>query len=137
MKNSILLVLCVVVMAACGATNKPATEEKIFVVNITPDKKKLAEYLQYHEKVWPEVEAGFQKAGYQKITLYRYQHLLVMKIQVPLGADMQKMGKIAEGYSPRCAEWNKMMAAHQEGVPGTQPGETWVEALPFYEFNKK
>ena len=111
-------------------------EEKVFVVNILPDSSRLKEYLDYHKKVWPEVEAGFRKAGYQKIILYRYGYLLVMTIAVPRGADLSEMGKVAESHDPRCAEWNKIMNAYQKGVEGTSPGQTWVEAKPFYIFNK-
>ena len=114
---------------------KETTEERVFVVNIVRDSLKLKEYLAYHEDVWPEVEAGFKKAGYQKIVLYRYEHLLVMTITVPAGADLNEMGKLAESYSPRCAEWNRMMNTYQQGVEGTLPGQTWVEAKSFYRFS--
>ncbi len=112
-------------------------EEKVFVVNIMPGEQALQTYLHYHQQVWPEVEAGFKKAGYQKITLYRYEHLLVMKIVVPAGANLQQMGKVAESYSPRCVEWNRLMGQFQQGVAGTKAGETWVEAKPFYEFKQE
>jgi L-rhamnose mutarotase len=110
-------------------------EEKVFVVNIVHDSLKLKEYLAYHEHIWPEVEAGFKKAGYQKIGLYRYNYLLVMAITVPAGADLNEMGKLAESYSPRCSEWNRMMNGYQQGVEGTSAGQTWVEAKSFYQFS--
>jgi L-rhamnose mutarotase len=108
--------------------------EKVFVVNIAGDSSQMKEYLAYHKEVWPEVEAGFKKAGYKKIVLYRFDHLLVMTVTVPEGADLNEMGKVAESYSPRCAEWNKMMSRYQAGVTGTSQGQTWVEAKPFYSF---
>lgn len=111
--------------------------EKVFVVNIVQDERKLKEYLSYHQKVWPEVEAGFRKAGYRQIDLYRYGYLLVMIIRVPEHADLDKMGKIAEGYDSRCAEWNRIMGGYQRGVAGAAPGVTWVEATPFYHFENQ
>ncbi len=111
------------------------SEDKVFVVNIVPDSLKLKEYLHYHKQVWPQVEAGFKKAGYKKIVLYRYGYLLVMKITVPAGADLEEMGKLSEASDPRCAEWNKLMNGYQQGVPGTSAGQTWVEMQPFYSFN--
>lgn len=112
-----------------------STEERVFVVNLVHDSLKLNEYLNYHKKIWPEVEEGFKKAGYQKIVLYRYNYLLVMTISVPAGADLNAMGKLAESYSPRCAEWNRLMGEYQQGVEGTPKGETWVEGKPFYRFD--
>jgi L-rhamnose mutarotase len=109
--------------------------EKVFVVNILNKGQKLNKYLEHHQHVWPEVEAGFKKAGYKKITLYRYDHLLVMTIVVPVGSDLDQMGKVAESYDKRCAEWNRLMNEYQVGVEGTSPGQTWVEAKPFYTFS--
>lgn len=114
--------------------NEPEYEEKVFVVNTVDNGEKLNEYLQYHKQVWPEVEAGFKKSGYKRIALYRFNDLIVMTIKVPENADLDKMGKLAESYSPRCAEWNKLMNRYQRGVQGTAPGQTWVETIPFYEF---
>ena len=45
-------------------------KELVFVVNLVNDESKVAEYLEYHKKIWPEVEAGFKKAGYKNITPY-------------------------------------------------------------------
>jgi len=114
--------------------NEGDLKQLVYVVNIANDNQKLKEYLAYHAHVWPEVEAGFRKAGYKDITLYRYDHLLVMTVEVPQNADLNVMGKLAESYSPRCAQWNKLMAGYQVGVPGTAPGQTWAEAKPFYSF---
>lgn len=134
--SGIVFMVCIG-MFLLTACKKPVTQklvEKVFVVNIVQDSAKFNEYLDHHKHVWPEVEAGFKKAGYKKITLYRYGHLLVMTVVVPEGSDLNQMGKIAEGYSPRCAEWNKMMSQYQVGVAGAPAGATWVEALPFYSF---
>lgn len=105
------------------------------VVNLVDDSLKIARYLAYHQKVWPEVEAGFRKAGYQDIRLYRYNRSVVMIVTVPVDADLAAMGRKAEAYDPRCAEWNRMMDTFQVGVPGTRPGQKWAQADLYYEFN--
>lgn len=132
-----ILFTCTLMMCKQGAVAHKETDfvEKIFVVNTVDHQKKLDEYLAYHKQVWPEVEAGFKKAGYKSIALYHFNDLIVMAITVPKNADLSKMGKVAESYSPRCAEWNKVMNTYQKGVQGTKAGEKWVEAIPFYKFN--
>lgn len=119
------------------AKNQEQLEDRVFVVNIVHDSLKLKEYLDYHKQVWPQVEAGFKKAGYKKIVLYRYNYLLVMKITVPVGANLGEMGKLAEASDPRCAEWNKLMNGYQKGVEGAMVGQTWVEAQQFYQFDNQ
>lgn len=140
MKRNSFLLLLITTLLACNQSQRSDQDagklvEKVFVVNITDGNKPLQEYLHYHEQVWPEVEAGFKKAGYKKIALYHYGHLLVMIVTVPENADLDAMGKIAGSYSPRCAEWNELMNRYQKGVPGTAPEQTWVEAKQFYRFS--
>lgn len=139
MKGPLIALIAIsIVFINCTQKNNKITEaklvERIFVANILNGEKPLNEYLHYHESVWPEVEAGFKKAGYKKITLYRFDHSLVMKISVPENADLNAMGRLAESYSSRCVEWNKIMNSYQIGVQGTLAGQTWVEVKPFYIF---
>ncbi|WP_084823247.1 MULTISPECIES: L-rhamnose mutarotase [Sphingobacterium] len=129
--SSVLFVMC---KGEKAPSHLPDYEEHVFVVNIVDNPEKLKEYLAYHDRVWPEVEAGFKKAGYQQIALYRFDKLIVMTVRVPIGADLDKMGKEAEAYSPKCAEWNVRMNAYQQGVRGTEAGQKWAETKLFYEF---
>jgi len=130
-----LTFLCSCRERAAGG-NEGAMEQHVFAVNIVPDSTRLAEYLDYHRHVWPEVEAGFKKAGYKEIVLYRCDHLVVMTITVPRGANLDKMGKEAESYNPRCAAWNRLMATYQTGEPGAGKGATWVEMKSFYTYGE-
>lgn len=127
-------------LAGCNSSsstsNKDSFEEKLFVVNTVDNAEKLKEYLAYHDNIWPEVEAGFKKAGYGEVALYRFNDLLVMRIKFPKGSNLDEMGKLAESYSPKCVEWNELMNTYQQGVNGTAEGQKWVEVVPFYSFEK-
>jgi len=127
------VLICSWLLGACSSKNERFTE-RVFVANLVKDEQKLEQYLAYHKQVWPEVEAGFRKAGYKRITLYRFKYLLVMTITVPEQADLQQMSRTAEVYDKRCAEWNRLMSQFQTGVEGTVPGQTWVEADRYYLF---
>ena len=138
MKHFVIIALIFFFISCKHANNKDQTielAEKIFVVNTVDNQKKLQEYLQYHKKVWPQVEEGFKKAGYKSIALYHFKDLIVMRITFPKNADLNKMGVTAEAFNPRCAEWNRIMNAYQKGVNGTSQEQTWVEAVPFYKFS--
>lgn len=119
---------------------KPVIEETktfVYIVNLVDDEQKVNEYLAHHQKVWPEVEAGFRKAGYKKIELYRFNRSLVMMVTISKNADIDSIGKIAEGYDPKCKEWNQVMDQYQVGVPGTSDGQKWVQAKPIYSFKNE
>lgn len=132
------LLLCCICFASCGTKEQPLAEkqysEHVFVVDIAPGDQKLKAYLDYHKKIWPEVEAGFKKAGYKQISLYHFDHHVVMRILVDKGADLDQLGKLAESYSPKCKEWNELMGEFQIGVNGTAPDQKWVETELFYEY---
>lgn len=142
MKNVCFLLVCLIfgcIFLGCGFAGNERTDneyaEKVFVVNTVDNQKKLQEYLAYHKNIWPEVEGGFKKAGFKSISLYRFNDLIVMRVTFPKDADLNKMSELSESFSPRCAEWNKLMNNYQKGVNGTSPGQKWVEVIPFYQFN--
>ncbi|MCO5234994.1 MAG: L-rhamnose mutarotase [Chitinophagaceae bacterium] len=124
-----------------GCDTNPAktekTKELVFVVNLVNDESKINEYLRYHEKVWPEVEAGFRKAGYREIKMFRFNTTLVMTIRIPENADVNQIGRMAEAYDEKCAEWNQIMSGYQVGVTGTNEGQKWAEAKLFYFFRNE
>lgn len=133
------LVISAFIYSSCNEKRPVAEETKtlVFVVNLVNDEQKVNEYLAHHQKVWPEVEAGFRKAGYKKIELYRFNQSLVMMVTIPKNANIDSMGKIAESYDPKCREWNQMMDQYQVGVAGTSEGQKWVQAERIYSFKNE
>jgi L-rhamnose mutarotase len=133
------LIIPFFIFPSCNEKKAVAGETKtlVFVVNLVNNEEKVKEYLAYHQKVWTEVEAGFRKAGYKKIEIYRFNKSLVMIITIPKNADIDSLGKIAEGYDIKCREWNQMMDNFQVGVPGTSEGQKWVQAERIYSFKNE
>lgn len=109
-------------------------EEHVFAVRLVEDSSMVEKYLNYHKNVWPEVEAGFKKAGYESIQLYHFGNYITMIVKVPPGSDLGEMGQISNDSNPRVAEWNKLMDGFQKGLPGTREGQTWVVMEKYYEF---
>ncbi|MCG2462241.1 L-rhamnose mutarotase [Flavobacteriaceae bacterium F89] len=128
--------LGLLVLNACKQKEEQP-DEYVFAVQLVNDPIKIQEYLNYHKKVWPEVEAGFKKAGYENIRMYHFKNYVAMIVQVPKGADLSKMGKTKELNTARVKEWNTLMATYQKGLPGTNSETTWVAMDKMYEFQKK
>lgn len=143
MKNSVFVIFVLLgLLNSCKQENSNAVEtqkfrEYVFGVQLVNDPAKIQEYLNYHKKIWPEVEAGFKKAGYTNIRLYHFGNYISMIINVPESADLDEMGKISEASHPRVKEWNKLMSGYQKGFPGTIEGTTWVPMDKIYEFKNK
>ena len=111
-------------------------EEYVFAVQLVEDSAMIREYLEYHQNIWPEVEAGFKKAGYEEIRLYRFENFVTMVLKVPLGSDLNHMGKISNDSHPKAAEWNQLMDGFQQGLPGTKEGQTWALMEKYYEYTR-
>lgn len=114
----------------CGS--KVETEDVDFVIltaQLVEDDQKQKEYFQYHEnqfEEWPEVAAGFCKAGFQEVLLYRHERQLLLYISFPKGKDFITIDALTTKDNPRVDEWNKRMSTYQEGIKGTAANETWI-----------
>lgn len=133
-----ILSLTGILYSCCNPSNSITMEtdfeEHAFAVRLVEDSSMVEKYLNYHKNVWPEVEAGFKKAGYDNIQLYRFENYITMIVKVPKGSDLGQMGQISNDSHPRVAEWNKLMDGFQKGLPGTLEGQTWVEMDKYYEY---
>lgn len=116
-------------------TNLEEHDEYVFAVQLVNDPVKIQEYLEYHKKVWPEVESCFKAAGYKSIRLYRFENYLTMIVEVPKGVSLEEIGKADELQTEKVKEWNALMDSYQKGLPGTNAGATWVAMGKYYEFN--
>ncbi|WP_338875329.1 L-rhamnose mutarotase [Spirosoma sp. SC4-14] len=102
----------------------------ILTANLVADAKLQNEYLTYHAtqfEKWPEVANGFCNARFQQLLLYRNGRQLMLVISVPKGESLDKLNPKTTENNPRMDVWNVHMKKYQEGIPGTKPGEVWVE----------
>lgn len=109
---------------------------KILTANLVEDPTMQQEYMDYHAnqfEQFPEVSAGFCRAEFQQLIMYRNGRQLMLIISYPAGKDYDTLNARTVENNPRVDEWNSIMAKYQEGIEGTQPGETWVFFTPVAE----
>lgn len=109
-------------------------ENIILTANLVNDPVLQQEYMQYHADQfteWPEVSAGFCKAQFQQLQVFRNGRQLMLVISIPKGASLDELNPKTTENNPRVDEWNKIMSKYQEGIVGTKPGEVWVFFKPF------
>ncbi|HEV8282919.1 MAG TPA: L-rhamnose mutarotase [Chitinophagaceae bacterium] len=101
----------------------------LLTANLVANGKLQKEYLSYHAtqfEKWPEVAKGFCNAGFQQLLLYRNGRQLVLVISIPKGESLDKLNPKTTENNPRMDEWNNLMKKYQEGIEGTNKGETWM-----------
>lgn len=105
----------------------------IMTANLVSDTAMQREYMQYHAnqfEEWPEVSAGFCRADFQQLLIYRSGRQLMLIISIPQGEKLEELDPKTTENNPRVDEWNSIMGKYQEGIPGTAPDEKWVLFTP-------
>jgi hypothetical protein len=101
----------------------------ILTANLVADTILQKEYMQYHANQfteWPEVSQGFCNASFQQLIMFRNGRQLMLVISIPKSNTLEELNHKTLENNPRMIEWNQIMAKYQEGIVGTNKGETWV-----------
>lgn len=113
----------------CAGEKIKETDFVLLTAQLVEDTAKQEAYYKAHKnqyKEWPEVAAGFCKAGFDEVLVYRNGRQLLLYISFPKGQDFKVIDQLTTKDNPRVVDWNKRMSTYQEGIPGTGKNETWI-----------
>jgi L-rhamnose mutarotase len=93
-------------------------------LDLKDDPRVIAEYRDWHTRVWPEVMAALHRLGVRDMKIYLHGARLFMVYQAPDGFDP---ARDYQDYAknPRVAEWDALMRGFQRPSPGAAPGAWW------------
>ncbi len=94
-------------------------------VDLINDPKLIAEYEQYHEKVWPEIEASIKTAGIVSMEIYRIENRLFMIMETNDQFSFEAKA-ITDASNEKVQEWDALMWNYQQALPSAQNGEKWI-----------
>lgn len=94
-------------------------------VDLKNDPELIAEYEQYHQKIWPEIEQSIRDAGIENMEIYRVENRLFMIIEAGEAFSFEKKA-IADQANAKVQEWEALMWKYQQALPFAKPGEKWV-----------
>lgn len=104
-----------------------------FAIDLTDDKERQLEYRKHHERVWPEVEDSFRRAGIEAIELYISGNRLFMLLDVNDTFSFEKKNEI-DSSDPVVRKWEELMGSYQLPLPWSAPGQKWVLMEKLYQF---
>jgi L-rhamnose mutarotase len=113
-----------------GAVQSDQNHNYIFTANLVADTVKQREYMEYHARQsvdWPAVAQGFCNAGFQQLLVYRTSRQLILIIRIPADKTLDELNPKTVENNPEMVEWNRMMAAYQEGIEQAPDGVVWVQ----------
>jgi L-rhamnose mutarotase len=96
-----------------------------FALDLKNDKDLIAEYEDWHKKVWPEILSGIRDSGIEALEIYRYANRLFMIMVVSESFSFEVKAKI-DAESTVVQKWEELMWQYQQSIPGAKPGEKWV-----------
>ncbi|CAK0910592.1 unnamed protein product [Prorocentrum cordatum] len=80
---------------------------------------KIAEYLQYHDNIWPEVVRGLRAAGVKDLVIFRVPGTRRLVLQITTAGDIDLGAATGPGShyrkDPRCKEWEELMDSDFHG----------------------
>jgi len=94
-------------------------------LDLKNDPALIAEYKQYHQKVWPEITRSIRDAGIEDMEIYLFGTRMFMIMEVNDSFSFEKKS-IADRSNRKVQEWESLMWKFQEALPETQPGEKWL-----------
>ena len=94
-------------------------------LELKDDPALIAEYVEHHRHVWPEVVRALRAIGIARLRIFLHSNRLFMYGEVPDGFDPLRD---YQRYSddPLCREWDEAMRRFQQQVPGADPASWWT-----------
>lgn len=93
-------------------------------LDLKNDAALIAEYENYHKKIWPEVEASIKDSGILTMQIYRTGNRLFMIMETTDSFTFEAKSK-ADAGNLKVQEWENLMWKYQQALPGSLPGEKW------------
>ena len=94
-------------------------------LDLKEDTKLIAEYEDYHKKVWPEIIKSIKVSGIEVLDIYRTGNRMVMIIEANEDFSFEKKSAM-DAANPKVEEWEKLMWRFQQPLPWAKTGEKWI-----------
>ncbi|HZR66671.1 MAG TPA: L-rhamnose mutarotase [Terriglobales bacterium] len=95
-------------------------------LDLKKDPSLIAEYRNYHKKIWPEITESIRSAGILDMEIYLLGTRMFMIMEVNESFSFEKKAK-ADKQNPKVQEWEQLMWRFQQALPEAKPGEKWLQ----------
>ena len=105
----------------------------VLTVDLKDDPQVVADYVEHHRHVWPEVLSSLRASGIDDMEILILGRRLVMIVET--GGELRSAFATHLTSSPRVRQWEALMKAMQEPPPGGDAGEWWAVMEPIFRLN--
>ena len=94
-------------------------------LDLKQDPALIAQYREYHQKIWPEITESIRNSGIVDMEIYLLGTRMFMIMEVNESFSFEKKAK-ADRQNPKVQEWEELMWKFQQALPQAKPGEKWL-----------
>ena len=102
-----------------------AAQQYFLALDLKDDPALIAEYIVYHQNVWPEIIESIKNSGITCLDIYCVANRLFMVIEANEKFSFEAKAA-ADAASEVVQKWETLMWKYQQAMPGAKPGEKWV-----------
>lgn len=99
------------------------------------DTELIAQYVENHQKVWPEIKKGIREVGILDMQIYIHNNRLFMIVETVDDFDWEK-DNARLATLPRQAEWEAYMSHFQKATPNATSSEKWQLMTKIFSLNE-
>ena len=103
-------------------------------LDLKDDQKRIDEYINYHQNVWPEINESIRSSGIHGAEIYNAANRLFMIIEVDETFSFEKKASM-DANNPKVQEWEALMWKFQQALPHAKPGQKWILMDKIYDLN--
>jgi L-rhamnose mutarotase len=93
-------------------------------LNLRNDPALIAEYIDFHREVWPEIRQSIRDAGVLDMQIYELDGRLFMIMDTDDGFSFERKA-LLDAANARVQEWEALMARFQDIGADADPGAKW------------
>ena len=94
------------------------------MLDLRDDPALIAEYIEYHKNVWPEVKQSLRDAGVLDMQIYNAGRRLFMILDADDAFTFERKSAMDHG-NPKVMEWEALMGRFQQVDAGQDPTRRW------------
>jgi len=107
-------------------------QKHCLTLDLKNDPDLIAEYIRFHENVWPEIQKSIKDSGIKNLEIYNIGDRLFMIIEADDAFSFEKKSKL-DAENPKVQEWEKLMWTFQKALPQAKLGEKWILMNKIFE----
>ncbi len=103
-------------------------------LDLHDDPQLIAEYEEFHQKIWPEIAEHLKDIGIENMEIWRIGTRLFMIMEVNESYDVEIAAEASKNNKVN-QEWEMLMWKYQVATPWAKDDEKWVAMTKIFDLS--